>query len=130
MPPSSRNKKTARTGLTLDEQGYFVRNGQRTVPIGVNYWPASCGVDMWVEWPEKEIRHDLDVVRDLGLNCVRFFLRWQEFEPRAGRYDRASLARLGKLLEWFRERDLLAQPSLIVGGMSGGHFWPAVEARP
>ena len=112
------------TGFTLDAQGYFVRGGARVVPIGVNYWPASCGVEMWQAWPEDEIRHDLDVVRELGLNCVRFFLRWQEFEPEADGYDAAAFARLERLMGFFRERDLLAQPSLFVGFMSGGTFWP------
>ncbi len=113
------------SGLVLNADGYFERNGARIVPVGVNYWPGSCGVNMWTDWPADEIRHDLDVVRALGLNCVRFFLRWQEFEPRAGEYDPTAFARLDTLLGWFRERDLLAQPSLIVGGMSGGRFWPA-----
>ncbi|OPZ31245.1 MAG: Cellulase (glycosyl hydrolase family 5) [Lentisphaerae bacterium ADurb.BinA184] len=112
------------TVLSLNGRGYFVRGGVRVVPVGVNYWPGSCGVEMWAAWPESEIRHDLDVVRDLGLNCVRFFLRWQDFEPRAGHYDVTALGRLDQLLGWFRERELLAQPSLIVGGMSGGRFWP------
>jgi len=111
-------------GLTLDSDGYFHRGSERVVPIGVNYWPASCGVEMWRAWPEDEIRHDLDLVRDLGLNCVRFFLRWPDFEPEQGRYDEAAFARLDRMMGFFRERGLLAQPSLIVGGMSGGRFWP------
>jgi MoaA/NifB/PqqE/SkfB family radical SAM enzyme len=77
--------------IALDREGFFSRGGERLVPVGVNYWPASCGVEMWQAWPEDEIRHDLDVVRDLGLNCVRFFLRWQEFEPAEGRYDGTAL---------------------------------------
>ena len=111
-------------GLVLGADGYFVRGGKRVVPVGVNYWPGSCGVDMWQAWPEDEIRRDLDTVKTLGLNCVRFFLRWPEFEPVAGQYEATALARLDRLMGFFRERDLLAQPSLIVGGMSGGRFWP------
>ncbi len=125
MNAVSMGAKGRGTGLTLDAAGYFVRNGRRIVPVGVNYWPGSCGVEMWQAWPEDEICRDLDIVRDLGLNCVRFFLRWQEFEPEEGRYDAASFERLDRLMGFFRERDLLAQPSLIVGGMSGGRFWPA-----
>ncbi len=112
-------------GLALDGDGYFSRGGKRVVPVGVNYWPGSCGVDMWQAWPEDEIRRDLDTVVALGLNCVRFFLRWQDFEPELGNYDERQFARLDALLGWFAQRGLMAQPSLIVGGMSGGHFWPA-----
>ncbi len=110
--------------FALDEQGYFTRHGQRVVPVGVNYWPGSCGVEMWPAWPEREIQRDLNLVTKLGLNCVRFFRRWQDFEPVPRRYDRRMFARLGKLLEWHKARGLLAHPSLFVGWMSGGIFWP------
>jgi hypothetical protein len=79
---------------------------------------------MWQCWPEAEMQHDLDVVRVLGFNCVRFFLRWQDFEPWPGRYEPLMFARLAQFLRWCAERDLLAHPSLFVGWMSGGTFWP------
>lgn len=79
---------------------------------------------MWLDWPEREIKRDLDLMRKLGLNCVRFFLRWQDFEPRAGRYTAKSFRRFAQFLAWCEERDLLVQPSLMVGWMSGGIFWP------
>lgn len=109
---------------TLHENGYFVRNGRRIVPVGVNYWPATSGVEMWARWDADEIRHDLDVVAGLGLNAIRFFLRWQDFEPREGQYAESSFHHLEQLMEWIAERGLLAQPTLFVGGMSGGTFWP------
>jgi hypothetical protein len=33
--------------LALDEKGYFPPDGRRFVPVGVSYWPASRGVEMW-----------------------------------------------------------------------------------
>jgi endo-1,4-beta-mannosidase len=114
----------------LTSDGYFTRGAERIVPVGVNYWPASCGVEMWQAWPEKEIQRDLDLVQSLGLNCVRFFLLWQDFEPRSGHYNRNAFRRLGAMLRWCRARGLYAQPSLFVGWMSGGIFWPEwKEAR-
>ncbi|MBN1937874.1 MAG: cellulase family glycosylhydrolase [Anaerolineae bacterium] len=110
--------------LVIDQQGYFSHNGQRFVPAGVNYWPGSCGVEMWPRWPEAEIQHDLDVIKALGLNSIRFFLRWQDFEPAPGEYDAAMFGRLAQFLVWCREREVWAQPSLFVGWMSGGTFWP------
>jgi hypothetical protein len=55
---------------------------------------------------------------------VRFFLRWQDFEPRPGRYNAAAFRRLEAMLSWCRREGLLAHPSLFVGWMSGGIFWP------
>jgi hypothetical protein len=111
-------------GLILDEKGYFSLAGRRVVPIGVNYWPASCGVEMWPRWPAAEIQHDLDVIQSLGLNTIRFFLRWQDFEPEAGQYDPAMFERLEQILGWCSQREIFAQPSLFVGWMSGGIFHP------
>lgn len=108
----------------LDSNGYYTQSGQRILPVGVNYWPASCGVQMWREWPAEEIQRDLDLICKLGFNCVRFFLLWEEFEPKPGRYDQICFARLAQLLGWCRQRKLLTQPSLMVGWMSGGIFWP------
>jgi hypothetical protein len=114
--------------FALDAQGYFTRQGRTIIPVGANYWPASCGVEMWQAWPEHEIQADLDLVASLGLNCVRFFLRWQDFEPAPGVYDHRMFDRLHRLLAWHRERKLLAHPSLFVGWMSGGIFWPEWHA--
>lgn len=111
--------------VVLNDRGDFERDGRRVLPVGVNYWPASCGVEMWKVWPKDEIRHDLDVVRSLGLNCVRFFLRWPDFEPTLGTYDETMFDRLSELMGWIAERGLLAHPSLVTGFMSGGFFWPA-----
>jgi len=110
--------------FSLDSAGYFLQQGRRIFPVGVNYWPASAGVELWVRWPQEEILRDLDLVASLGLNTVRFFLRWQEFEPRPGEYDPVMFERLRWLLGQFRSRKLLAHPSLFVGWMSGGMFWP------
>lgn len=109
----------------LDAGGSFAdRNGAPFVPMGVNYWPRSCGVEMWQAWPSDEIQRDLDLVADLGLNCVRWFLRWQDFETAPGRYDARMWKRLDQLLQWHRARGLWAHPALFVGFMSGGIFWP------
>ena len=111
--------------VTLGADGYFRRSGRCLMPVGVNYWPASCGVEMWAAWPEEEIRHDLHAVKALGLNCIRFFLRWPVFEPELGRYDERMFERLRQFMGWCAERDLLAHPALVTGFMSGAHYWPA-----
>jgi tetratricopeptide (TPR) repeat protein len=41
-----------------------------------------------------------------------------------GRYDEGMFRRLDTFLGWCAERQILAHPSLFVGGMSGGTFWP------
>lgn len=110
--------------LHLDPQGYFHDGQKRIIPVGANYWPASCGVEMWVQWPAEEIRHDIATLKKLGLNCIRFFLRWQDFEPQPGAYNDANFDKLRQVLRWCRDYGVWAHPSLFVGFMSGGLFWP------
>lgn len=110
--------------IRLDAPGYFTRHGHRFVPVGVNYWPATVGVELWQQWPADEVRRDLDLLPKLGLNCIRFFLRWQDFEPAAGQYDPLMFERLDQFLGWCDERGILAHPSLFVGFMSGAVYWP------
>lgn len=115
---------TETTGLWIDEHGYLRHDRGRLIPVGVNYWPGSCGVEMWARWPADEMRRDLDLVRTHGLNSVRFSLRWQDFEPERGRYERSAFQRLSQFLTWCAERELWAQSSVFVAWMSGGVFWP------
>lgn len=115
----------AMSRFTLGADGYFRRDGERFIPIGANWWPASCGVELWRAWPADEIRRDLDALVALGFDSIRFFVRWQDFEPEPGRYDPLMIGRLRQLLGWCRERGVAANPSLFVGFMSGGVFWPA-----
>lgn len=113
------------TALSIDAQGYFVHRDRRLFPVGVNYWPASSGLHMWANWDADEIDADLDLIVGLGFNTVRFFLRWQDFEPEAGRYADRSFERLEWLLSACAARGLWAHPSLFSGWMSGSIFWPA-----
>jgi len=111
-------------GLLINKEGYFERSGRLFVPIGVNYWPASCGMAMWRTWPETEIQKDLDLIKTLGMNSVRFFLRWSDFEPEAEFYDPSVCHRLESFLKCCSDRDLNMQMSLITGWMNGAVTWP------
>ena len=32
--------------MTVDSGGYSDQDGERLIPVGVNYWPAACGVEV------------------------------------------------------------------------------------
>jgi hypothetical protein len=106
----------AETGLTLGKDGYFSRAGSRFVPVGVNYWPAAAGEEMWARFPADVIQHDLDRLVSLELNAVRFFLRWSDFEPAAGEWNAGAFSRLEQMVGWCAERNLCAQPTLFSRG--------------
>ena len=60
----------------------FFVSGKRYFIKGVNYyekdhawdlfWPAYCGGAI-----SESVAHELDIARDLGVNTLRIFLRWE-----------------------------------------------------
>lgn len=110
--------------MTLHD-GYFHHDGERFIPFGANYWPRSTGPAMWELWPKDEIARDLDAMASLGMNAIRFLLRWEDFQPSPLAVDPAALDRLDAMLAMCRDRGLWANPSLFVGWMSGRAYFPA-----
>jgi len=49
--------------------------------LGVNYWPRHHAVKMWQEWAPDEIDAEFKQMRDIGLDTVRIFLTWDDFQP-------------------------------------------------
>src|ERR1043166_3661576 len=121
------SRSTTRSDMSifrLDSEGYFLRDGKRFWPVGCNYTSSSCGAMIWKSWPEAEIRADLAGMQRLGFNSLRFFVHWEDFEPEPGRYDPLMEKRLQQFCQWCAEFGIHAHPSLFVGWMSGGIFWP------
>ena len=115
-------------GVTLSKDGFFLRNGTRFFyPIGLNYWPASTGCNLWTAetFPGAEIQHDLDVLAASPFNSMRIFLEWGALEPSEGNFDEAKFENLAKMLGWISQRGLLVDISTFVGWMSGRRYWPS-----
>ena len=49
--------------------------------LGVNYWPRQHAVKMWQEWASEEIDAEFKQMRDIGLDTVRVFPTWDDFQP-------------------------------------------------
>ena len=55
--------------------------------VGINYWPRRTAMTMWQRFDAGEIREDFSRMEGLGLDALRFFLRWDHFQPRADTID-------------------------------------------
>ena len=53
----------------------------KTFLLGVNYWPRKSGVKMWRDFDEKEIDAEFAQIRELGMDTVRVFPLWDDFQP-------------------------------------------------
>jgi len=92
--------------------------------LGVNYWPRRSAMAMWRRFDPGEIREDFTRIAGLGLDTVRFFLRWDDFQPQPDRLDPEMLARLEAVADLAAEAGLRAMPTLFCGHMSGVNWLP------
>ncbi len=80
---------------------------------------------MWRNFDPGEIAEDFAHIAALGLDGVRFFVRWDEFAPTADRVDLAMLERLAALLGLAAGAGLRTIPVLFCGHMCGVNWLPA-----
>lgn len=49
--------------------------------IGCNYWPSYGGCMAWKSFDEKVVRTDIERLVAYGVNCIRIFPSWEDFQP-------------------------------------------------
>ena len=80
---------------------------------------------MWQRFDAGEIREDFARIASLGLDTVRFFLRWDDFQPAPETMDAAMLDRLETVVTLAADAGLRTMPTLFCGHMSGVNWLPA-----
>jgi endo-1,4-beta-mannosidase len=98
--------------------------------LGVNYWPRSSAMAMWQRFDRGEIAEDFARIAALGLDAVRFFLRWDAFAPAADRIDEAMVGRFVEVLDIAHAAGLTTMPTLFCGHMSGVNWLPSWSLDP
>ncbi len=118
--------------------------------LGCNYWASHAGTAMWSDWQPEVVRRDLDLLAQSGIDTLRVFPLWPDFQPirllrkyglipyeyrlgeeplpateegRAG-VSAEMLARFGVLADEAHARGLRLVVGLITGWMSGRLFVP------
>jgi endo-1,4-beta-mannosidase len=98
--------------------------------LGINYWPRRSAMGMWRHFDAGEIREDFGRIAGLGLDTVRFFLRWDDFQPQPDTIDATMLARLEAVADIAAEAGLTTMPTLFSGHMSGVNMLPPWAIDP
>jgi len=57
----------------LSKPGHFV--------LGCNYWASNAGVNMWIDWQPEVIEKDFKRMSDAGIEVIRVFPNWRDFQP-------------------------------------------------
>ncbi|MEA2579345.1 MAG: hypothetical protein QOE83_237 [Actinomycetota bacterium] len=93
--------------------------------LGVNYWPARTAMRWWSRFDAGEVAEDLARIAAAGLDSVRFFLLWEDFQPDPQRVDPEMLGRLTQVADAAAGAGLAIMPTLFTGHMSGVDWIPA-----
>ncbi len=102
---------------------YFIRGGQRFIPIGAHWVPAKTGLEWPLRWDEEDIKADFAKMHELGFNTMRFDLFWAWFEPRPGDYNPEAFQQFNVFIRLSHEYEIYLHPTLFIGGEVGEAFW-------
>lgn len=59
--------------LSITQSGKFV--------LGCNYWASHAGTNMWKDWRPEVVDADLKQMSDAGIQMIRVFPIWPDFQP-------------------------------------------------
>ena len=107
---------------------YFDNQGQRFIPIGAHWVPAS-GLHWPLEWDPVAIRADFAKMADLGFNTVRFDLFWGWFEPYPGTYNPKAFEQVDYFIQLAHEFQIYLHPCMFIGGETGYYDIPWRHGR-
>ena len=93
--------------------------------VGVNYWPARTAMGWWAQFDRSVVAADFARIARGGLDSVRVFLTWEDFQPTPNQIDRVMLERLVTVADLAGEAGLSLVPTLFTGHMSGVNWLPA-----
>jgi len=92
--------------------------------LGVNYWPRRKAMYWWSDFDLDEVRQEFEVIASLGLNVVRLFLLWDDWQPTPSTVSDACLQRFGQVCDTAAEFGLGLDVTFFTGHMSGPNWAP------
>ncbi|WP_431927959.1 beta-galactosidase trimerization domain-containing protein [Micromonospora wenchangensis] len=99
--------------------GALCRDGTPFVVAGVDYHPSAAGCRIWTDWDPQALRRDFRAMADAGLNTVRIFMFWRDFEPTPGHHDPVVFDRLRTAVDLADAAGLACVLSLLTIWMNG-----------
>jgi endo-1,4-beta-mannosidase len=92
--------------------------------LGVNYWPRRKAMYWWSNFDAGEVREEFNIIKEIGLNVVRLFLLWDDFQPEPDSVNKDALANLIKVADIADENGLGLDVTFFTGHMSGPNWSP------
>lgn len=101
--------------------------------LGVNYWPRRKAMYWWSDFDAKEVREEFSLIADLGMDMVRIFLLWEDWQPTPETVNAAALRDLETVCDIADELGLRLNVTFFTGHMSGPSWapgWMLLPDRP
>ncbi len=103
---------------------------QQPFRLGVNYWPRRKAMYWWQDFDAGEVREEFAVIREIGLEVVRLFLLWEDWQPAPDVVDPAALNHFGQVCDIASSQGLRLNVTFFTGHMSGPSWTPAWMLQP
>jgi len=92
--------------------------------LGVNYWPRRKAMYWWSNFDAGEVREEFSIIKEIGLNVVRLFLLWDDFQPEPASVSREAVNHLATVADIAAENGLGLDVTFFTGHMSGPNWSP------
>lgn len=98
--------------------------------LGVNYWPQRKAMYWWSDFDAVEVQDEFDIIQDLGLDMVRIFLLWDDWQPAPNQVNLDALRSLEKVADAAATRNCSLNVTFFTGHMSGPSWTPRWMLQP
>lgn len=92
--------------------------------LGVNYWPRKKAMYWWSNFEAAEVEADFALIASLGMNVVRVFLLWDDWQPTPDSVSPECLDNFGKVCDIAAQNGLGLDVTFFTGHMSGPNWSP------
>ncbi|MEW5872146.1 MAG: glycoside hydrolase family 2 TIM barrel-domain containing protein [Chloroflexota bacterium] len=98
--------------------------------LGVNYWPRRKAMYWWSDFDPGEVAEEFALIRELGLDLVRIFLLWEDWQPQSDSVSIAALHALEQTCDIAAGLGLSLDVTFFTGHMSGPSWAPPWMLHP
>jgi endo-1,4-beta-mannosidase len=101
--------------------------------LGVNYWPRRKAMYWWSDFDAGEVREEFGLIRELGMELVRIFLLWDDWQSAPDMVDEGALRNLSVVLGIAADLGLKLDITFFTGHMSGPNWalgWMLLPGEP
>lgn len=92
--------------------------------LGVNYWPRRKAMYWWSNFDADEVREEFGIIASLGMNVVRLFLLWDDWQPSPNQVSAERLRDFGTVCDIATDNNLRLDVTFFTGHMSGPNWSP------